>query len=144
MRQLVHRVLTHRGFSVEAVSNGEELSGVLSRARRRSRMPAAVVSDVRMPGANVMGIVGQLRGWGWSGPVLLVTAFADERVLAEAGEVDATAVLSKPFDLDDLLLILDAVIERSTRRSLPTTASADDVGTLIWSGSHQPWEAPSD
>ena len=109
------RVLQRAGFRVDATTNGDDLHLVLQDAHRQTLTPSAVVSDVRMPGRCVMTLVAQMRTWGWTIPVLLITAFPNDRVFNVASEVDATAVLSKPFDLDDLRLILGALVNGGNR-----------------------------
>ena len=115
MLLLVARVLQRAGYRVEAATNGDDLHLVLQDAHRQTLIPAAVVSDVRMPGRCIMTLVERMRTWGWTIPVLLITAFPDERVFDVASEVDATAVLSKPFDLDDLRLVLGALVNGGDR-----------------------------
>ena len=39
---------------------------------------------------------------GWTGGVILITAFGDEATHAEAHALGATMVIDKPFDLDTL------------------------------------------
>lgn len=115
MLLLVARVLRRAGYRVEVTTNGDDLHSVLKNAHLSTQMPAVVVSDVRMPGRDIMSVVEQIRTWGWTIPVLLITAFADDCLIDAASEVDATAVLSKPFDLDDLRLVLGALVNGGNR-----------------------------
>ena len=47
-------------------------------------------------------VVEAIRRWGLRMPIILITAFGSEETLNEAFQLGATAVLSKPFDIDDL------------------------------------------
>ncbi len=109
MRNLIERALAGGGFRVSSATDGAGLLALLERARARGVTPAAVVSDVRMAGLCVMQVIATARAWGWSMPILLLTAFASEALMAQAIRAGATAVLSKPFDLEDLRLLLRSV-----------------------------------
>jgi CheY-like chemotaxis protein len=74
----------------------------VSQARDRAELPALIVSDVRMPGMSGLRVVEAIRRWGLRMPIILITAFGSEETLNEAFQLGATAVLSKPFDIDDL------------------------------------------
>lgn len=51
--------------------------------------------------------------WGWTIPVVLITAFGDEETLARAAELDATVVFAKPFDGDDLRTVVTIFLPRA-------------------------------
>ena len=82
--------------------DGARLIDTLRAARATGRIPDLVVSDVRMPGQTGLDVVRTLRSWGWTTPVILITAFGDESTKCEAQSAGATVLFSKPFDLDDL------------------------------------------
>ena len=62
----------------------------------------AIVSDICMPGLTGLDLLAALRCTRFEIPVILITAFGDEEVRAEARSLGATAVLDKPFNLDEL------------------------------------------
>lgn len=98
LRQLIALELRAAGHLVEAVDDGDALW-----ARCRDG-PAVdlIVTDVRMPGLHGIEVLRRLRRHGIDTPVLVVTAFGDRQLHAEAGALNAR-VLDKPFDFDDLI-----------------------------------------
>ena len=65
-----------------------------------------VITDVRMPGPSGVEMLEWLRGVVWSIPVIVITAFGDPVLHAEARRLGALAVLDKPFDVNELLALV--------------------------------------
>jgi DNA-binding response OmpR family regulator len=55
-----------------------------------------------MPELGGLEVLARLRGLGWTGGIILITAFGDEATHTRARELGATMVIDKPFDLDAL------------------------------------------
>lgn len=102
MLRLLLRVLSNDGYKVVMAGSGLELYDTLRHLRRAASEPSLVVSDIRMPGLNGIEVLQTMRSWGWTTPVVLITAFPDEETLAAADAAGATAVMTKPFEMDDL------------------------------------------
>lgn len=119
MRSLAGTVLRGAGLTVVEVPDGLALIEYLSRAAR----PALVVTDLQMPGATGLRVIRYVRRLGLEVPIILVTAFGNRRVHAEAVRLGATAVLDKPFAVSALrelaLRLLDSSEEPSSVRGDP-------------------------
>ncbi len=102
LRNLIVEVLRHDGYEVLAVANGAELFDFMIDSMCNAQEPDVVVSDVRMPGFSGLDVLRHLRTAESRAPVVLITAFPTEDTLARARELGASALLGKPFDLDDL------------------------------------------
>jgi DNA-binding response OmpR family regulator len=104
MRRLVVRALRDEGFDVVDVRSGWALLEYLG-ARifdgRRDPPLDLIVSDVRMHGVTGLEVLAGLRQTNWSTPVILITAFGDAKLHAEARRLGAF-VFDKPFDFNDL------------------------------------------
>jgi DNA-binding response OmpR family regulator len=102
------RMLASRGFQLVCCSSGQE---GLSLARRRGF--DALILDLSLPGLDGLDVLQRLRDGGSAVPVLVVTARAavGERVLGL--EVGADDYLSKPFDVEELVARLKALVRRS-------------------------------
>lgn len=98
LREVFAAVLSQAGFEVEAVANGQ--AGLKSIARR---LPALVVSDIRMPGISGLELLQRAREAHPELPFLLVTAFPSVRDAVQALKIGAVDYLEKPVDLDELV-----------------------------------------
>lgn len=105
MRRLIALELEAEDYAVDAVSSGTALW-----SRCRDGAPAdLIITDVRMPGLDGIEVLRRLRRQRIDTPVLVITAFGDRRLHAEARALGAR-VLDKPFDLDDLLDVIVALL----------------------------------
>ena len=103
MRTLIAYVLRRGGYDVvEAGSGMEAIERIAPTVWSKCGGFKAIVSDVCMPDLTGLDLLAALRCTRFETPVILMTAFGDEEVRAEAHSLGATAVLDKPFDLDEL------------------------------------------
>ena len=98
-RSLLDSFLRSQGFETLPVDSGERALDAL-----RSGPVDMMISDVRMPGISGLDTLRRARQEHAVLPVLLVTAYADIREAVEAMRDGAVNYLSKPIDLDELLL----------------------------------------
>jgi CheY-like chemotaxis protein len=96
-------VLTHLGHQAEWVTDG-----LLGFERCLSNLYDLVICDVRMPLILGTELVAELRRDLPELPVILISAFADDQLAAQAHERGAW-LLSKPFDA----AVLGEVLERA-------------------------------
>jgi CheY-like chemotaxis protein len=99
------------GCRVFEANNGREAMSVLQREK-----VDAVISDIRMPGGDGIELLKNIKGLNYVFPVvMLITGFSD-LTKEEAYHLGAEAILSKPFDLDEIdaavLKILTPLEER--------------------------------
>jgi CheY-like chemotaxis protein len=104
MRSLLCAMLIRDGYEVIEVEDGPSLLGALISGllEERARAPDLIITDVRMPGLTGLEVLARLRREDWDTPVILITAFGDEALHAEAARLGATRVLDKPFELEEL------------------------------------------
>jgi DNA-binding response OmpR family regulator len=108
LRHLVASLLAYDGYEVIEVSNGQELLDYLVEVLRDKRMtpPDLILTDVCMPEASGLDVLQRLKSARVSTPVVLMTAFPDPLVTAQASSLGATTLITKPFELDDLRMIV--------------------------------------
>lgn len=102
MRALLAHAVERAGFAAVPCATGTELMSKLIEARAHDLRPALILSDERMPGCTGLTVAAELRSWGWSVPFVLVTAFPDQRLRAEAASVGIRVLLAKPVALSDV------------------------------------------
>jgi two-component system, OmpR family, response regulator MprA len=110
---LLRRGLSFAGYAVDAAVDGEA-----ALAAARDRPPDIVVLDVMLPGVDGLEVCRRLRLGDAALPILMLTA--RERIPDRVAGLDAGAddYLVKPFDFDELLARLRALL----RRARPTEA----------------------
>ena len=100
-RSLLDSFLRSQGFVTLTASSGEEALEVL-----RHEDVAMMISDVRMPGISGLETLKRARKERAVLPVLLVTAYADIREAVGAMRDGALNYLTKPIDLDELVVLV--------------------------------------
>jgi DNA-binding response OmpR family regulator len=112
MRIFLTEILLREGYHVTLCENGWELLSHLSSfivGGQGHEDIDVVVSDIRMPGVSGLEVLeGGVENRDFP-PMILITAFGDGDTHATALQYGATAILDKPFDVDDLLQELRAV-----------------------------------
>jgi CheY-like chemotaxis protein len=105
IRSFVTAVLEDAGYHVLPAANGLE---ALQRVEQES--PGAILLDMKMPVMDGWAFVAQYRANSpRQAPIIVMTAAHE--AAERAREVNATDVLSKPFDIDDLLASLSRALE---------------------------------
>lgn len=100
-RRLIAAELHEKVLPVEQAVDGAEALELLVSARR---LPALVVLDLAMPRMDGEVFAHELRRLhGAQVPILITSALDVARVAAAARRIGSTTVVSKPFELDDLM-----------------------------------------
>jgi CheY-like chemotaxis protein len=98
IRELLREIVELEGYGVEVAEQGEQALAVLEHYH-----PQLILLDMRMPVMDGWTFARRLREAGDTTPIVVMTAAQDAK--AWATEIQADGVLSKPFDLADLLTI---------------------------------------
>src|SRR3954453_15048649 len=102
------RGLRHEGYAVDLAPDGDA-------ALRNAAVYEydAIVLDVMLPGRDGLGVCAALRDRGCWAPVLMVTARGAVRDRVRGLDAGADDYLPKPFDFDELLARLRALLRRA-------------------------------
>ena len=104
---LIDMLETHR-FSVTHVSTGKEaIDATFGEAFD------LLILDVNVPGIDGFSLLESLRDAGVSKPAIFITARTDIASLAHGFDVGADDYLKKPFDFDELLIRIDALLKKA-------------------------------
>jgi DNA-binding response OmpR family regulator len=99
--QLVSVFLTGHGYRTRATQRGVDALALIEQDP-----PQMILLDMYMPGMSGMQVLHALRDKNYQGGVIVLTASQDEHLLQEALRLGSVDVLSKPVDLDRLLLTI--------------------------------------
>ncbi len=122
--------LRARGFRVTAVGSAEQ-----ALARIAVDTPRVVVSDVRLPGQDGLGLFEEIRRTRPTLPVILLTAHGNIPDAVDATSRGVFGYLTKPFDSQILLEKIDRALQLSA-----STPAADGAAPGI-PGSDEAWMA---
>jgi two-component system response regulator PilR (NtrC family) len=112
MRDLLRIVLEKEGHEVVSANDG-----VAGLAQATSRAPDLVISDIKMPGLDGVGLLAGLRQHGYTMPVIMITAYADSESAIQAMKQGAFDYLTKPFKMDEIKLVIRRALEEGARRT---------------------------
>ena len=127
LRWLITRTLRKSGFEVIEARDG---SALLDRAGEMMLHDHTlsgidlIVSDIRMPGWSGLDVLAGLQHAGVRIPMVLITAFGDDKTHQQADRLGAVAVVDKPFDMEQLC---DVVLTSIQWKSRPPAS-----GILRW------------
>ena len=101
LREMMHVLLDDEGYRVLVARDGQEALDKVA-----EEMPGLILLDMKMPGMNGWEFAREFQArYGHAAPIVVVTAAKDARQRAE--EIDAQGYLSKPFELDDLIRVVE-------------------------------------
>lgn len=104
---LIKEGLTNAGYSVEAAESPEQ-----ARPLFRQHKFDLVILDVMLPGTNGIEYAKEIRGGGWNGFVLMLTALSTTNDKISGLDAGADDYLTKPFELEELLARIRALGRR--------------------------------
>jgi CheY-like chemotaxis protein len=110
IRGLLSMTLEQEDYRVETAANGRE-----ALEKVRDHPPDAMLIDLIMPVMDGWSLIDTLESDATVGEIPVVALSAIDRYVA-VGEHHVFAFLSKPFDVETLLMVLsDAIIEHEAR-----------------------------
>ncbi len=115
LSSLLERFFTSKGYRARAVPNVEQMDRLLSR-----EVFNLVVLDLMLPGEDGLSACRRLRAANNQVPIIMLTAKGDELSRIKGLELGADDYLAKPFNPDELVARVKAVL----RRQAPTVPGA--------------------
>lgn len=107
LRQMMELMLDSLGYRVLAAADGRE-----ALAKVAQQMPGLILLDMRMPVMDGWEFAREFRArYDHRAPIVVVTAARDARQRAD--DIAAEGHLDKPFDLDDLVRVVEQHLART-------------------------------
>ncbi|MFZ1684133.1 MAG: sigma-54 dependent transcriptional regulator, partial [Candidatus Zixiibacteriota bacterium] len=106
LRKIIQFKLKQRGYEVTATADGEEALSAL----RENRFDL-LLSDMKMPKLNGLGLLKQAKKVQPDIEVILMTAYAEVSQAVAAVKLGAFDYLTKPFDDDHLFVTIEKAIK---------------------------------
>ncbi len=114
---MVSAALEENGFLVETEADGEEVW-----FKGDTEDYAAIILDLGLPNMDGLSILKKWRANGRTAPILVLTARGTWSERVEGIDAGADDYLAKPFEMDELLARLRAILRRSGGHAAPNIA----------------------
>lgn len=109
LRDFLTIMLENEGYAVETASSGEKAVKLIM-----EKEYDLVLTDFRMKKANGIEVLETVKEHNPITPVVLMTAYASAETAVEAMKKGAYDYISKPFNVEDLQLMVKNAIEKKT------------------------------
>ena len=120
LARLLKQGLEENGFTVDLAHDGVD-----GQYQVENYAYDAVLLDLMLPEVDGLTILASLRNQGSDVPVLIITARGEVEDRIKGLNLGADDYLAKPFDLDELIARLRALIRRSRGKPSPLLTVAD-------------------
>ncbi|MBN1355158.1 sigma-54-dependent Fis family transcriptional regulator [bacterium] len=127
MRRILAAFLTREGFEVLTAGNGIEAGKIMN-----SDPAQIVITDLRMPGMDGLKLLELMNRRYPDVPVIMITAHGTVETAVEAMKRGAFDYISKPFEMDELRLIMSkaAAVYHLNRAELHSREVIEDGGIV--------------
>ena len=114
VREAIKGLLVSLGFAAEVFSSAEE---VIQSSRLSET--SCLITDVQLRGMSGIELQHRLVALGHRIPTIVITAFPDERIRAQALSAGAVCFLYKPITKDELVNCIDSALNRRSGGAKP-------------------------
>jgi two-component system response regulator HydG len=110
LRDLLQDDLEDAGYETTVAIDGRAALAHIEREREQIDL---LITDVKMPGLTGYDLLERMRELRPEAPVIVITAFGSVEQAVEMVKAGATQYLTKPFDTDELLKVVETALEQS-------------------------------
>jgi diguanylate cyclase (GGDEF)-like protein len=111
VRSFLIDVLTDEGYLVTAVSSGEEAVKLMTQEDYD-----LIITDIKMPGTDGMEVLRVAKARDPNQNVIVMTGYASTETAVESMKLGAADYITKPFNLDQIRIVVAKTLERSRLR----------------------------
>jgi len=105
VRRLLFEAFKEEGYTVEMASGGNEAIAKVMQA-----VPDLILMDMKMPGMNGLEALKEIKKIDQAIAVIMMTAYGELEIVTEAMKLGVREYITKPFDLNDLKLLVKRTI----------------------------------
>jgi DNA-binding NtrC family response regulator len=131
MRLALTGVLSREGYAVETAAGGAEALEKIDTGNFH-----VIITDLSMDGVSGMQVLEHVRRTDPDAAVIMITAYGSEKIAVQAMKLGAVDYLPKPFDNDELRVVVRRVVDtvllrRDHRRLLEQVQGVYGVAQII-------------
>ena len=120
LNEIIVRKLTNEHYSVDACYTGDDALDFI-----RCAEYDGIILDIMLPGTTGIGVLREMRASGNNTPVLLLTAMGTVEDRIAGLDAGADDYLVKPFDFNELMARVRAIVRRGGERAGNVISSGD-------------------
>jgi len=109
MREFLSIMLEKEGYRAIAIDNGNDALEFISKNKYD-----LIITDIKMPKMSGIDILRESMALHPNTPVIMITAFASTEVAVEAMKLGAYDYITKPFNVDEIKIIIKNAIEKKS------------------------------
>ena len=128
IRWVLERALIKGRIDARGFDNAAALLGRLSR-----ETPDVIISDIRMPGMDGLTLLEEIKRHSPHIPVIVMTAYSDLERAVSAFQGGAFEYLCKPFDVDELLHLVERAMQQPRADKSPGAVDGNSDNNIIGS-----------
>ena len=109
MREFLSIMLEKEGYRTIAIDNGNDALKFI-----KDNDYDLIITDIKMPKITGIDILRESMTLHQNTPVIMITAFASTEVAVEAMKLGAHDYITKPFNVDEIKIIIKNAIEKKS------------------------------
>ena len=113
--KMLEKFLTRKGYAVTVTFSAEEAKNSI-----KSEKFDLIITDLRLPNYDGIALMSELKITFPNIPVILMTGYSDVNTAVKAIKNGASDYISKPFNPEEVLLVIENVIEKSNQSTVVT------------------------
>jgi two-component system nitrogen regulation response regulator GlnG len=122
IRWVLEKALSRAGIETVCFSSASEVEAALDH-----EVPAALISDIRMPGKDGLSLLKDVKLKHPKLPVIIMTAYGDLDSTVSAFQGGAFDFLPKPFDVNEAVSLINRALQEFSAGESTTNHGADDT-----------------
>ncbi|MBC8414591.1 MAG: response regulator [Nitrospira sp.] len=128
MRSVLGQIITSIGCEPLTAGNGKKALAMIS-----ENLPDLVILDIRLPDMGGLDILAKIMEISKSLPVVMLTGFGDIKDAVQSIKTGAFDYITKPFDNDDLIAIIQSATKGKCNVSTGDEINLSDRETEVLS-----------
>ncbi|MFP5440867.1 MAG: nitrogen regulation protein NR(I) [Gammaproteobacteria bacterium] len=130
IRWVLERAMAQEKIATHSYADADDALNALD----DGELPAAIVSDIRMPGTDGLKMLGIIHNKHPDLPIIIMTAHSDLDSAVASYQGGAFEYLPKPFDVDEAVALVKRALEHRRKKEVPPapaekkSVSADIIG----------------
>ena len=120
---VLEKALTRAGYNVTRFDSGATALRSLTSVPADGVLPDLLLSDIRMDGMDGFELISEVQSRYPSIPVIIMTAYGDLDSAVDAYKKGAFEYLTKPFDINELVSLVERAVRETSVNSNPAEST---------------------